>query len=47
MDVTAKEVTFHFEKMVGHVIDKINHWLTAIVQMIPNLVVAIIVLVVF
>jgi small conductance mechanosensitive channel len=47
MDVTPKEVTFHFEKMVGHVVDKVSTWLTTIIQMIPNIVVAAIILVVF
>jgi len=47
MNVTAANVTFHFEKMVGHVIDKVSSWLTTIIQMIPNLVVAAIILVVF
>jgi small conductance mechanosensitive channel len=47
MDITAANITFHFEKMVGHVIDKISSWLTTIVQMIPNLVVAVIILLVF
>ena len=32
MDVTPKDVTFHFEKMVGHVIDKIFSWITTIIR---------------
>jgi small conductance mechanosensitive channel len=47
MDVTAANVTFHFEKMVSHVIDKITVWVTTIVQMIPNIVVAVITLIFF
>jgi small conductance mechanosensitive channel len=47
MDVNAEVVTFHFEKMVSHVIDKVSSWLATIIQMIPNLVVAAIILVVF
>jgi small conductance mechanosensitive channel len=47
MDVNTKAVSFHFEKMVGHVIDKVSSWLATIIQMIPNLVVAVIILAVF
>ncbi|MEJ2670737.1 MAG: mechanosensitive ion channel [Deltaproteobacteria bacterium] len=47
MDVNTKSVTFHFEKMLGHVLDKVTSWLITTIQMIPNLVVAAIILVIF
>lgn len=47
MDIIATSVTFHFEKMVGHVIDKITAWVITIVQMIPNIIVAAITLIFF
>jgi small conductance mechanosensitive channel len=47
MNVSAQDVSFHFEKMVEHVLHKIGSWVTTIIQMIPNLVVAAFILAVF